>query len=245
MKKVIRRSAVILLTFCLILLGILPAFGASDVSSSDYLLSCGYEKEFLNEISDSAAEKLVALIGDNEVLSVEKKTEKRVQKSEKDEIEITTVTAKLKEKASDNLSGEVVCVFWHWLDQKPIVRRKNLVLFSWNNDRFTYDSETFLFEDYSRKSSDERWNIENSGDALSKAEQGQIGYWTKTEWFKKQVGAVAIFRLLPAKSLKADEAGFASVAVNFEPASFPLIIALIPVLVLAAVVLLIIIRRKR
>lgn len=122
-----------------------------------------------------------------------------------------------------------------------------MVSSNWNNAVLTFDAGTVWFEDYSRNSAGEKWNVENTGENLSIARQNEIGKWTKTEWFKNQVGGVMIFRLIPAEPLKAEKADLPVVLINFTHDSFPEAAVLILVLVLAAAavtVVLIVIKKR-
>lgn len=172
-------------------------------SEFKYLSDCGYPEKFLNNVSDTTLENIVKLLESNTITHLETKTEYWPQTSEQDaKVKITSIVANLQDNQTMKNNGSTVCVYWEWLDDKPIFRGKDFISIKWDNEDFCFASGSFYAEDYWRESVLNDWCVSNSYTTLSAANQNSIGHWTDLKEFKNQVGGILIFKLSPTNSDK-------------------------------------------
>lgn len=165
----------------------------SKTNCFDYLLSCGYPKEFLEMVTDSTLKNIVSLISNNEVSEVVYKAEHHPENSN---IIIETIVAKLKDKHTGNVVGESVCIYWKWSDKTPLIREEDLISVSWNKELFVYDDESFYAEDYCKDNPTDIWSVSNSYTKLSRTSLNSVSHWSVLKTNKNVIGGSMMFNLL-------------------------------------------------
>lgn len=176
--------------------------GAEAISDFDYLLSCGYPEELLKTVSDSVLEHIVSLIGNNEVSHVDYKTANSICG---EDVVLKRATAQLKNNETDKIAGELICLYWEWPENKPLIREEDYISVMWNKDVFCYKADSFYAEDYWRQNEEDAWAVSDSYTKLAHADMKGIGHWTDLDSFKNQIGGVMIFKLKPTGPIEANK----------------------------------------
>lgn len=176
--------------------------GAETISDFDYLLSCGYPEELLKAVSDSAMEHIASLIEDNEVSRVDYETE---NSTGIEDVTLKRATAQLKNKETDKIAGELICLYWEWPENKPLIREEDYISVMWNKDAFCYKADSFYAEDYWRQNKEDAWTVSDTYTKLAHADMKGIGHWTDLDSFKNHVGGVMVFKLKPTSPIEANK----------------------------------------
>lgn len=249
MKKLTIKFLTLLSAICLIATLCVPAFAAEENKNFSRLLSYGYEEEFLKKISDSALEKIVALIGKSEVDCVEQKKDlPYVQKDSASGLVLNMVSARLKDPKSGNITGEAVSFYWEWASKKPLIRDADYISVTWNGEILNYVSDSFYAEDYSKKNPADDWTVDEKLTVLSSARQGELGWHTHPAKTAKNFGGFAAFSLSTKvpKPMSTEYDNVLRVSYTHETArvTVPVVLAVL-VLIAAAIIILAVRRRKK
>lgn len=216
--------------------------GEKQANDYYYLLSCGYPKAFLELLTDSTLKNIVSSIGDNEIISVTyTNKDPAFNMSDNSKVVIKRVSVKMKDKKSDKIVGEAVCVYWEWLDNKPLMREEDFVAVKWNSELFTYNPDSFYAEDYWKENTTDKWTVADSYTVLTRATQEAIGHWTKLKSSGNIVGGAMIFSLLSKSEIdkKTDYTNKITVEYThqYRLTKFIIIVVILVVILLTAVII--------
>lgn len=248
MKKLIIKFLTLLTAICLITILCVPTFAATESENFSRLLSYGYEEEFLKKISDSALEKIVALIGNSEVDCVEQKKDlPYVQKDSASGLVLNMVSARLKDPKSGNITGETVSFYWEWASKKPLIRDADYISVAWNGEILNYVSDSFYAEDYSKKNPADDWTVDEKLTVLSTASQGELGWHTHPSKTAKNFGGFAAFSLSTKvpKLMSTEYDNVLRVSYTHETARVTVPVVLAVLVLIAAAIIILAVRRKK
>lgn len=175
--------------------------GIEETDYFDYLLTCGYPKEFLESVTDSILKNIVSLILDKEIFDVEYETKSDPNNPK---VIVKSAIAKTKDKKTGNITGEVVCVYWEWLDKAPLIRDEDFVSVNWDQELFAYGG-SFYAEDYYKSRQTDSWTVSNSHKALARLSLDSLGHWTNLKAFKSVIGGAMVFNLLPTSPIETED----------------------------------------
>lgn len=171
---------------------------AADGDIGEMFLSKKFPEDILNSISDTATEKLFSSVGSYEIADIIAETKYYPENiAENADLEVKTVSVKLKNKQNSIYMGETVCVYWEWLDNKPKIREEDYLFLKWSDNRLNYETDSFYAEDYSRKNTQDNQTVRNTYNTLAEAKQNSIGHWIDLYEKENCVGGVMILRLIP------------------------------------------------
>lgn len=170
----------------------------AETDCFNYLLSCGYPKEFLQAVTDSTLKNIVSLISNNEISDVTYDTK---QLSENSNIIVETIVAKMKDPHTGRIVGESVCVYWKQCDKKPLIGEEDFVSARWNKNLFVYDDESFYAEDYCKDNQTGCWSVSDSYTKLSRVNLNNVGHWSVPKTNKNVTGGSMMFNLLAVSPL--------------------------------------------
>lgn len=221
---------------------------ASDyefVNDYEWLLSNGLPEEFINNLAESSLARIRSTIGANKILGVDYSTEAETNNND---VIVKKLSLQLVDNADSSVIGEIVCSYWEWTINKPLIREEDYISVKWNKDVFCYDSDSFYAEDYRRNNVGDKWIVSDSYTTLARASIDSLGHWTKNYGTKKQVGGFMIFSLAPTEPIDS--------AVNYDrnidieythetETTFTIIVFIIFVFLILSVICIIIKLRKR
>lgn len=219
---------------CLIMLFTTSVYSFADTIENDegktnyeILLEKGYSESFLNNLTDEYMQRLVAVIGDNKVGSIETTETKFYD----DSVTLDTISAALLtlnitatnvcKLNSTEISSVVVTITWEWAANKPVYRGKDAISVNWDENVFTYTGGFYSQDCYKSNASDE-WTLFKEYDSAAEANQGGIGAWTDLKALKKYVGGTMMLVLSPTSTMKEGTANSTGINVNYVHASAPL-----------------------
>lgn len=241
-----KKLLTILSVFLLIVILAVPAFSAEGNENFNRLLSFGYEEDFLEKLSDSALEKIVSLIGNNEVADVEiKKDLPYIQKSNASGLVLNSVSATLKDPKSGSITGKTVSVYWEWQNKKPLVRCADCISVTWNSENLTYSSDSFCSETYSLKGSAGNRTITEKQTILASAGQDRLGWYVHLPMFSKSFGGFGAFNLLMKAPLKGNAEYDSVLRIGYIHEIKKAVIVVFVFLALVAAAVIMILRRRR
>ncbi len=171
---------------------------------TDYalLVSYGLPEELIKNLTDSSLKKLRDALEGNKISAVDYTAENETNNSD---VTVKKLSVQLYDKNSSTVNGEVVCIYWEWATNKPLIREEDYITASWNKDIFCYNADSFYAEDFSRDNTTEKWSVSESYSTLAHISHSSIGHWTTVFGAKKQAGGVAIFSLSPTQPINAEE----------------------------------------
>lgn len=218
MNKIFKLSAVFHIVFCLIIMGNIQCLCVSKdgqtssittetiaqsskasrekVSDFDYLISCGYPKELLDEVTDSSLENIVASIGNGKITRLNYRTE-YYPGNEKDgaKVALKIASAEISDAETENLLGKTVCIYWEWINKGPFIKEEDFLTVKWNKDFFCYEPDSFFAEDYCKKTANDDWTTAESYTELARLNVESLGHWTALKKFDDYVGGCMVFQL--------------------------------------------------
>lgn len=216
--------------------------GIDETNYFDYLLSCGYPKEFLESVTESTLKNIVSLVSEKEILNVDYKTKADVDNSN---IIIKSVVAKIKDKETGNITDEVVCVYWEWLDKAPLIKDEDFICVSWDQELFVYGG-SFYAEDYYKDEQTDSWVVSNSYKTLARLSLDSLGHWTDLKAFKNVVGGSMVFNLLPTSPIEKENYNDGiEIEYSHRYETLKTIALILIPLVVLAIVLIIVLKKRR
>lgn len=196
MKKYFKYLIVFQLIFCVVMSCSVQGFCAEN-NNYNYLLSCGYPEEFLNKLTDTTIDEIVKLHGDNKVIDIICETEYWPEnKPDNAKVIINSIIAVMQNPEGDKIAGESICVYWEWVENKPLVKGEDFISILYSDESLIFEADTFYAEDYWKEKEEEKWNVSDSYRSLARANMNTLGYYTDLKEFKKYVGGSAVFNLL-------------------------------------------------
>lgn len=162
---------------------------------------------------------------------------------------VKSAVAVLKNAKTGNITGESVCVYWQWAENRPILKDEDYIRIRWNDKAFCYDSDySFHAEDYYRKNETDKWTAYKEYTSFASTDQDSIGNWTSLAKFKNYVGGAMVFNLVvtaPRKSNVGNE-GYLAVDYLHEAQWLKTVLYFaIPILIIILFILAIDLRKKR
>ena len=166
------------------------------INDYDLLISKGIPAEFINSLTESSLKKLRTALGDNEIAHLDYSTG-----NEKNNTDVTVkkLSVQLIDNKNSYVKGEVVCAYWEWKINTPLIREEDYISAKWNQEVYCYDSDSFYAEDYRRNNVLDSWKTSDSYDTLASVTLNSLGHWAKTYGVKKQIGGFMIFSLVPTQ----------------------------------------------
>ncbi len=164
----------------------------------DLLISKGIPMEFINNLTESSLKKIRTALGDNEIAHLDYNTG-----NEKNNADVTVkkLSIQLIDNENGHVKGEVVCAYWEWKINTPLIREEDYISAKWNQEVYCYDSDSFYAEDYRRNNERGNWNTSDSYNTLASVTLNSLGHWAKIYGVKKQVGGFMIFNLVPTQPI--------------------------------------------
>lgn len=162
------------------------------VNDYDWLLSVGMPEEFINNLTESSLARIRAAIGDNKILGVDYSTEAETNDND---VIVKKLSFQLVDNSDSTVIGEIICAYWEWEINKPLIREEDYISVEWNKDVLCYDSDSFYAEDYRRNNVGDKWVVSDRYTTLARLSLNELGHWTEIYGIKKQVGGFMIFSL--------------------------------------------------
>lgn len=197
---------------CIIVLTMfsVPSFASTEEDENDnynILLEKGLSESFLNNKTDAYLQKMVEMIGDNDVGNVETSVGRMSDLGistlgtiSTDNMTILIEAVEIYKKNTDEIDNVLVGVSWEWAKNKPLYTGKDAVSVNWNYNVFTY-SDGFYAQDLYKDNASDDWTIYKEYSSPAEAAQGGIGHWTDLKSSEKYVGGAMLFVLLPASQM--------------------------------------------
>lgn len=247
-----KRTVCIVILFAFMFVSLFSfSVSATDKSDiRDQLSIMGLSDEFLNCISDEMMKKIIQNIGDYDVYDISYNNNDRpINLSDRDDIAVKNISIVLKDKNTDDITGECVCIYWLWKSGKPIAKQQDLLDIRWYNNDFIYDGSSFYAEDY--RISDGKIDVSNTYTRLSgvqlsdKSHPAEISYYTDLQYFGGQNGGCAVFNLVPSKPMKSEDKAPNSVVVEYTHYYKTTIVLFVLSAIIVAVIVFICFRKKK
>lgn len=170
---------------------------ASDseyISDYDWLISVGVPEEFIDSLTESSLKKIRAYLSVGKVYALDYS---KGNKTNNTDVTVKRLNVQLIDETDGCVKSEVVCAYWEWKLNTPLIREDDYICAKWNKDIFCYDSDSFYAEDYRRNKVDSPWTASDSYTALASITIDSLGHWAKIFGAKKQAGGFMIFNLVP------------------------------------------------
>ena len=203
--KIIDRLIALLFVLCLISVFSLNGLAAKENENYKKLLDVGYPEIYLDELSYTALEKTVASLENYAVTDVETNVTPWPDELSGDKAECTVITviAELSDKDTKQIKGKSVGVFLK-MDDNSLFSDDALII-KWDEDDFSYCTDSFYAEDYERKNIEDKWNIINTHKVLAGANQNGVKHIAELNSFSKKTGAFMLIVLDSARPFENDE----------------------------------------
>lgn len=222
------------IVLCIIVLSMfsVPSFAiVEDVGNDNYniLLEKGLSESFLNNKTDDYLQKMVDMIGDDDIGNVETSVGRMSDLGVStlgssiptDQMTFQITTLEIYKSNSDQLGSVLVGVSWEWAKNKPLYTGQDAVSVDWDNTVFTYSSE-FFAQDLYKDNASADWTVFKEYSTPAKAAQGGIGHWTNLKSFEKYVGGAMLFVLLPASQMFKGSTKSTVIDANYVHAKSPI-----------------------
>ena len=228
--KLKKRLFSMILSISVFLLSIVPSFSLNEENSRDYrfLLKQGFSENFLNNKTDEYLQKMVSIIGDNEIGNIETTVTELYDGGvstmgaiSSSSLTLKIVASEICKKGSNKIETVLVSVSWEWAKNKPVYRGKDAVTVNWDNSVFTY-ANGFYGQDLYKSNASDDWIVFKEYDTLAQANQGGIGNWTDLKAFQNYVGGGMLFVLTPTSSINKGTNYSTSINVQYAHAAVPL-----------------------
>lgn len=181
----------ILLAIIFVSLSVTPSFAVTKKPPQtpyEYLLSCGYSKEFLNSATEELLLNIYNAIGDNEVDDVHEEVlylnESGVQNPlgniDANSLKITVEVGAVYRKGTKEVGVVLYCVLWEWAKNKPQIRHEDPVSINWDTNVFCQGA--FYAQDTARNTLSEELICLNDYDTPAQATQGGLGHFNDIAW---------------------------------------------------------------
>lgn len=174
---------------------------ASDpeyINDYDWLISADIPDAFIDTLSESSLRKLRTYLSDGKILALDYS---KGNKTNNTDVTVKRLNVQLIDETDGSVKSEVVCAYWEWEMNAPLIREEDYISAKWNKDIFCYDSDSFYAEDYRRNKADSPWTVSDSYSTLASISLNSLGHWSKIFGTKKQVGGFMIFNLIPTAPL--------------------------------------------
>lgn len=226
MKK-IKSILCICLIFVLLFSMTVPCFATQ--SDYDFLLNCGFSKEYLDSLTVEILSRMRNGIGNDILVSTEIETiylsentndnmQSRGTISE-NSLELKISASKICKKDTTTITRVLVLVTWEWYDRKPAVRKEDAIAVNWNSDIFYFHADSFYSMDLYKYVEDEDWIIHDELSSPKELNQGGLGFFTKlyndSAPLNLYVGGQAIFFLNPSEPIYDGKTHGTGINVNY------------------------------
>ncbi len=168
------------------------------INDYDWLVSVGVPEEFISNLAESSLRKIRTYLSDGKISSLDYST---VNETNNSDVVVKKLSVQLTDKTDSSVKSEVVCAYWEWAINTPLIREEDYISAKWNKDVFCYDSDSFYAEDYRRNKLNSDWNVSDNYTTLASAAINSLGHWAKTYGAKKQSGGFMIFTLVPTQPI--------------------------------------------
>ena len=191
-KVLITVQLILIISFSCTLQGF-----CAENNNYNYLLSCGYPEEFLNNLTETTINKIVELHGDNDVIEVICETEYFPDNTEENaKVIMNSVIAVMQTADGDKIAGESICVYWEWVGNKPLVKGEDFISVLWNDESLILEDDTFYAEDYWKNNKQDIWSVSDSHRNIARLNLNTLGHYTDLKEFKNHVGGSMVFNLM-------------------------------------------------
>lgn len=168
------------------------------INDYDLLISKGIPTEFINSLTESSLKKMREVLEGYDISYLD-----YVSDNEKNNIDvkIKKLSVQLIDKSDSSVKGEVICAYWEWAINTPLIREEDYISAKWNQEVYCYDSDSFYAEDYKRNNFNSPWSVSDTYTALASITYNSLGHWAKIYGAKKQIGGFMIFSLVPTQPI--------------------------------------------
>ncbi len=168
------------------------------INDYDWLISVGVPEEFISNLAESSLRKIRTYLSNGKISSLDYSTGNEANNSD---VIVKKLSVQLTDKTDSSVKSEVVCAYWEWAINTPLIREEDYISVKWNKDVFCYDSDSFYAEDYRKNNINDKWSVSDSYTTLASASLNSLGHWAKIFGAKKQVGGFMIFSLIPTEPI--------------------------------------------
>lgn len=195
MNKFFKAVITVQLILITIISCTLQGFCAENNNYS-YLLSCGYPEEFLDNLTETTINEIVKLHGDNTVVDVICETEYWPDNTKENaKVIIKSVVAVMQNADGDRIAGESICVYWEWVENKPLIKGEDMVSVYWSDESLVLEGDSFYAEDYYKNNADDEWVVSDSHKRLARCSLDSLGHYADFREFENYVGGSMSFNL--------------------------------------------------
>ena len=215
------------------------------VNDYDWLLFVGIPEEFINNLAESSLAKIRAAIGDNKISGVDYSTD---QETNDNDVIVKKLSFQLVDNTDSTVIGEIICAYWEWKINKPLIREEDYISVEWNKDVLCYESDSFYAEDYRRNNVSDNWSVSDKYTTLASLSLNELGHWTEIYGTKKQVGGFMIFSLSPTEPINSEYSYDRNIDIEYTHetnTTFTIVLFIIIVFIILSAICIIIKLRKR
>lgn len=171
--------------------------------NNEYLLFCGYPEDFIDNLTDTTINEIVLLHGDNKIINVICETEYWPDGiADNAKVVIKSVIAEMQSPDGEKIAGESICVYWEWVDNKPLVGGEDFVSVLWNRENLILEGDSFYAEDYWKNNAEDEWKVSDYYRRFASCSLNSLGHYTNLKAFKKCAGGSMAFNLLANSPMK-------------------------------------------
>lgn len=229
--KTQKKVFCVVLCISLLIALLTPSFAVNDENDDNYsfLSGQGYSDSFLDNYTDDYLKKMVEIIGDNEIGSIET-TEAELCDNDamtlsndvnSSSMRLHITASEVCKRGSNKIETVLVTISWDWDAYKPIYRGKDAVSANWDNNVFTY-ANGFYGQDLYKSNAGDNWTLYKEYNTVAQITQGGLGNWTDLKALKKYVGGAILFVLAPASPMYKGSIHTTAINVGYAHSRVPL-----------------------
>lgn len=220
-----------LFTFCLVLTiffsTIIPCFAVE--TDYDFLLNCGYSKEYLDSLTNETLARMRQGIGNDVVTSINLETvylsENTTENAQsrgtisEESLKLNISASKICKLNTSTVTRVLVAVTWEWDYNKPLVKKEDAIAVNWNSDIFYFYADSFYSVDLYKTFETQEWKVLNEYTAPQELNQGGLGFFTElcsnSNYVPMYVGGQALFFLNPVEPMYDGKTHGTAININY------------------------------
>lgn len=192
----------ILLVLLLLVTTTMPCFATQ--SDYNYLLSCGFTENFLNDLPEINHSRIREMIGNNDVTNTSINTYYLHESStttrgaiDPNHLELQMAVSEICESGTNNINLYLVAATWKWEKDKPRNKlNEDAITVNWNADLLNLAiTGAFYAQDWYKNSQNGEEIVVRETTICPTSAQGGIGFYTELEQEKSFVGGSMLLLL--------------------------------------------------
>lgn len=160
-----------------------------SLSDYEFLLSCGFSKDVLDNLPEENYIRLREMVGDNEVEVVHSTSTSQMARGAIDakDLKVYMDVALTYVSGTNTVAGCIVTASWVWAENKPINKlNEDGITVNWSSEYFNLAN--FMSQDWYKTTATGEEIVAKEYETPALANQGGIGFYTKPTTWKPFVG---------------------------------------------------------